>query len=80
MLQPPAKAKTIKLAVVIKRTKALITLDSETFQYKVVDCSRKLFCKIYVSKNCPPYCPVVVAAKDFVSGRRKPKAEVAIIE
>lgn len=78
MLQ--VEPQTVKLAVISKRTRALITLNSETLSYRVVDCSRKLFCKVYVSKNCPPYCPIVVAAKDFVSGRREPKAEVIILE
>ncbi|MBO8178978.1 MAG: hypothetical protein H0Z19_00625 [Archaeoglobus sp.] len=76
----PVEANIIKLAVVSRRTRALITIDSETLHYRVVDCSRKLFCRIHVSKSCPPYCPVIVAAKDFVSGRREPKAEVALIE
>jgi len=75
-----AEAKVVKLAVVSRRTRALITMDSETLHYRVVDCSRKLFCKIYVSKNCPPYCPVIVAAKDFVSGRREPRAEVEVLD
>ncbi|WP_456330065.1 hypothetical protein [Archaeoglobus sp.] len=76
----PVEAKIVKLAVVSRRTRALITIDSKTLNYRVVDCSRKLFCRIHVSKNCPPYCPVIVAAKDFVSGRREPRAEVKVLE
>uniref|UniRef100_A0A7C3MEG2 Uncharacterized protein n=1 Tax=Archaeoglobus fulgidus TaxID=2234 RepID=A0A7C3MEG2_ARCFL len=79
MLQP-VEANLVRLAVVTRRTKALVILNSENFHYRVVDCSRKHFCKVYVSKNCPPYCPVIVAAKDFVSGRREPKAEVSVLD
>lgn len=79
MLQP-MESKTVKLAVTGKRTRALMIVYPETLSYRVVDCSRRLFCRIHVSKNCPPYCPIVVAAKDFVSGRREPKAEVTLLE
>ncbi len=74
------EARVLKLSVVQRRTRALLVIDTESLSYRVVDCSRKLFCTIYVSKFCPPYCPIIVAAKDFVTGRRKPKAEVRVIE
>lgn len=70
----------LKLSVVQKNTKALLVIDPENLSYRVVDCSRKLFCRVHVSKSCPPYCPVIVAAKDFITGRRKPKAEIKVLD
>ncbi|WP_290598142.1 MULTISPECIES: hypothetical protein [unclassified Archaeoglobus] len=70
----------IKLSIVQRKTMALIVMDVEKLSYRVVDCSRKLFCRIHVSKSCPAYCPVIVAAKDFVTRRREPKAEVKVLE
>ncbi len=73
-------AKTIRLSVVSNKTRALVVIDPETLGYRIIDCSRRNFCKIYVSKECPPYCPVIVATKDFVTGRRKPKAEIMVLD
>jgi len=66
--------------VVSNKTRALVVIDTETLVYRIVDCSRRHFCKIYVSKECPAYCPVVVAAKDFVTGRREPKADIMVLD
>jgi len=74
------ESSTIKLSVVQRKTMALLVIDVESLSYRVVDCSRKQFCKLYVSKSCPAYCPVIVAAKDFVTRRREPKAEVKVLE
>lgn len=71
---------TVKLSVVHRRTMALVVIDSKNLRYRIVDCSRKLFCILHVSKSCPPYCPIIVAAKDFVTGRREPKADVTVLE
>jgi len=69
----------LKLSVVLRNTRALVVFYVHEKAYKVVDCSRKTFCRLYVSPSCPPYCPVIVAAKDFALGRRKPKANVQLI-
>jgi len=74
------ESNALKLSVIYRNTRALVVIDTETLAYRIVDCSRKLFCRIHVSKSCPPYCPVIVAAKDFVTGRRKPRAEVKVLE
>ncbi len=68
--------KAVKLSVSLKNTRALVLFEKETKNYRVIDCNRKSFCRIYVSRNCPPYCEIIVAVKDFVLKRRKPKAEV----
>ncbi len=72
--------KITKLAISLKNTKALVLFDIENRTYTVVDCSRKNFCRTYISQTCPPYCEVIVAAKDFVYKRRKPKAKVELIK
>lgn len=66
----------VKLSVSLKNTKALVVFDKKTKFYRVVDCSRKSFCRIYISKNCPPFCEIIVSVKDYVFKRRNPKAEV----
>lgn len=70
----------LKLSVTLRKSRALLVIDRDSLSYRVVDCSRRSFCRIYISKFCPPYCPIIVAAKDFVSGRRKPKADVKVLE
>ncbi len=69
----------LKLSVALKNTRALVVFYLPEKVYKVVDCSRKTFCRAYISQNCPPYCPVIVAVKDFVLKRREPKADVKLI-
>lgn len=69
-------SQVVKLSVNLRNTRALVIFNPENKNYKVIDCSKKSFCKIYISKNCPPYCEIIVAVKDFVLKRRKPKAEV----
>lgn len=66
----------LRLSVALKNTRALVVFNVKDKSYRVVDCSKKSFCRVYISKNCPPYCEIIVAAKDFVFKRRKPKAEV----
>lgn len=69
-------SETIKLSVSLKNTRALIIFNPKDRSYRVVDCSKKSFCRIYISKNCPPFCEIIVAVKDFALKRRIPKAEV----
>ncbi|MDK2875963.1 MAG: hypothetical protein PWQ22_373 [Archaeoglobaceae archaeon] len=69
-------SETMRLSVTLKNTRALVVFNIKDKSYKVVDCSKKSFCRVYVSKICPPYCEVIVAVKDFALKRRKPKAEV----
>uniref|UniRef100_A0A7J2TJ48 Uncharacterized protein n=1 Tax=Archaeoglobus fulgidus TaxID=2234 RepID=A0A7J2TJ48_ARCFL len=71
-----SELRAMKLSVSLRNTKALVLFDKETKNYRVVDCSRKSFCRTYISRNCPPYCEIIVAVKDFSLKRRKPKAEV----
>ncbi len=70
----------VKLSVSLKNTRALLVFHMQEKVYRVVDCSRMKFCRMYVSRICPPFCPVIVAAKDFVFGRRSPKGKVEIID
>ncbi|MCS7130805.1 MAG: hypothetical protein NZ872_05240 [Archaeoglobaceae archaeon] len=69
-------SEAIKLSVTLRNTRALVLFNTKSKSYRVVDCSRRSFCRIYISKNCPPYCEIIVAVKDFALKRRKPKAEV----
>ncbi len=70
----------LKLAISHRRTRALVIINAKDLNYRVVDCSRKLFCRVHVSKSCPSYCPVIVAAKDFATGRREPKAKITLLK
>ncbi|MCS7118626.1 MAG: hypothetical protein RMH75_00970 [Archaeoglobaceae archaeon] len=70
-------SETIKLSVSLKNTRALVVFDKKAKSYKIVDCSKRSFCRIYLSKNCPPYCEIVVAVKDYALKRRTPKAEIS---
>lgn len=69
-------ADTIKLSVSLRNTRALVVFDKKTKSYRVVDCSRKSFCRVYISKNCPPFCEIIVSVKDYALKRRTPKAEI----
>ncbi|MEM2571991.1 MAG: hypothetical protein QXR50_05555 [Archaeoglobaceae archaeon] len=69
-------ADTVKLSVSLKNTRALVIFDKKTRSYRVVDCSRKNFCRVYISKNCPPFCEIIISVKDYVFKRRNPKAEI----
>ncbi len=72
-------SETVKLSVSLKNIKALVIVDLITKKFDVVDCSNMNFCRRYISKRCLPQCPIIVAAKDFVFKRRKPKADVRVI-
>jgi hypothetical protein len=60
----------------MKKIRALVLFDLQTRNFRVVDCSRSSLCRTYISKECPPYCPAIVAVKDFVYKRRVPKGDV----
>ena len=66
------------LRVKLRRITAIIQIDSK--KYKVIRCSNSEFCRKSGILNCPPYCEVIVAAKDYFYGRRKPKAQVEEIK
>ena len=72
-------AEVVKLSISLKNIRALVVVDILNRDFKVVDCTNISFCRRYISKRCLPQCPVVVAAKDFVFKRRKPKADVRVI-
>ena len=69
-------SETVKLSVSLKNTKALVIFDKKAKSYRVVDCSRRSFCRVYISKSCPPFCEIVVSVKDYVFKRRNPRAKI----
>ncbi len=74
---------TVKyLQVKLRRITAIIRVDLDLKEFLIVSCSNANFCRNFVAVDgcCPAYCEIVVAAKDFVYGRRKPKANVFEIE
>lgn len=71
-----AHEKNLKLSVSFKNIKAIVMVSGKDF--KVIKCSRERYCRLYLSV-CPKYCPVIVAAKDFVYKRRNPRAHVEIL-
>jgi len=72
-------SETVKLSVSLKNIKALVIVDPVMKKFDVIDCSNMNFCRRYISRECLPQCPIIVAAKDFVFKRRKPKADVRIL-
>ncbi len=69
------------LRVELKRTVAVVRVDSN-LKCKTLSCTNYRFCRHICSTGgfCPAYCEIIVAAKDYVSGRRKPKAKVIEVE
>ncbi|RLI75763.1 hypothetical protein DRP05_14180 [Archaeoglobales archaeon] len=79
--------KQIKTVVVSKKyLKAVIAVDPVTKSVRMLMCNNRDFCygfnssSILVGGDCPPYCELIVAAKDYVFNRRKPKAKVEEIK
>ncbi len=66
----------ILLQVKLRKVVAVIRVDIDNRNYSVVNCSNHERCQSCGLSNCPAYCEIVVAAKDFAYGRRKPKANV----
>lgn len=68
----------IYLSVNLKRIKAFVLVDEK--EVRVISCTNKSLCSNYINcgalGKCPPYCEVVVAAKDYAFKRRTPMAEV----
>ncbi len=60
----------------LRRTVAVIEIDVDNRTWTIVECSNERVCRSNGIESCPPYCELVVAAKDYAYGRRKPKAQV----
>jgi|Deesub1362A_J573_1020465.scaffolds.fasta_scaffold02550_8 hypothetical protein len=61
---------------------AVVSL-SEEGEIRTLECTNYEVCyysNILVNGRCPQYCEVIVEAKKFAFGRRKPKANVREIE
>lgn len=81
------KDEQIKTVVVSKKyLKAIIAVDPVTRSVRMLMCNNRDFCygfnssSILVGGDCPPYCELIVAAKDYVFNRRKPRAKVEEIK
>ncbi len=59
------------LRVKVRKIEAIVEID-DNLNFKVIECTlKRIRCF-----NCTPFCEIIVAAKDYVSKRRKPKGEV----
>jgi len=64
--------------VTLPRIKATIAI-SEDMEVKTIDCDNYEVCyysNVLENGRCPKYCMVIVEAKHFACGRRKPRAKV----
>ncbi len=59
------------LKVKVRKIEALIEID-DNLKYRVLECNL-MGVRCF---GCVPFCEAIVAAKDYVSKRRKPKGEV----
>uniref|UniRef100_A0A7C4S6V0 Uncharacterized protein n=1 Tax=Geoglobus ahangari TaxID=113653 RepID=A0A7C4S6V0_9EURY len=62
---------TYILKVRVRKIEALIEID-RNLNSRIIECNL-IGNRCY---NCVPFCEVIVAAKDYVTKRRKPKGEV----
>jgi len=65
----------LRLKVKLRRREAIADVDIETKSVLVLACSLLDNCSRFYGA-CQPFCEIIVAAKDYAFGRRKPKAEV----
>ena len=68
----------VLVEVQLRRITAIIEVDLKN--YNVIYCSNSMICKKMGINRCPPYCEIIVAAKDYVSGRRAPRAIVSEVK
>jgi hypothetical protein len=72
-------SKTRYLMVILPRTQAVVAVDIESKIASAIYCLNSEFCNRFMGNICPPYCQVIVEAKNFAFAR-KPRAEVYEIE
>jgi len=64
------------LEIRLRKTVAIIEIDTESRTWTIISCTNLEVCRNSGISECPPYCELVVAAKDYAYGRREPKAQV----
>ncbi len=64
------------LEIRLRRTVAIIEIDTDSRTWTTISCTNMEVCRSNGISKCPPYCELIVAAKDYAYGRRKPKAQV----
>jgi len=72
-------ADDIKYFIVnLPRTKATVAVDVRNKMLKVIECSNRDFCTNFkiVVDDCPPYCQVIVEAKNHLFKRGRVKAVI----
>jgi len=65
--------------VELPRIKAIVGIDIENMNVKTIDCDNYEICyysNVLEGGRCPKYCMVIVEAKHFALGRRKPRARI----
>ncbi len=65
---------SIEMIVRKRNIESRIVVDLKNRIVNVINCNMKEFRCL----ECVPFCEVIVAAKDYAYGRRKPKAEIFV--
>jgi|Deesub1362A_J573_1020465.scaffolds.fasta_scaffold00278_10 hypothetical protein len=68
---------SMNLSIELKRLKAIVEVSGDSL--KVVYCTGRERCLrmgLLINGSCPKYCEIIVAVKDYITKRRKPKAIV----
>ncbi len=65
------------LKVELRRMTAIVRVETNTREFEIIECSNANRCQFF--GNCPMICEIVVCAKDYIYGRRKPKGKVSEI-
>ncbi len=66
------------IVVNLPRTKATVAADVRSKVLKVIECSNRDFCTKFgiAVDDCPPYCKVIVEAKNHLFNRGRVKAAI----
>ncbi|MFP3910146.1 MAG: hypothetical protein ACLFVX_09845 [Archaeoglobaceae archaeon] len=61
---------------------AIIKFSSKSEVSKTIFCSNLRFCEgfDFTTKECPSYCQVIAEVKNYVTGKRSPKADIKEID
>ena len=69
----------VNLLVSSKRMSAKVIVNVNQRSVRMISCTNLDVCfsnRVLLNGVCPPYCPVIVAAKEYAIWKRKPKMKV----
>jgi hypothetical protein len=73
----------VNLLVSSKRMSAKVIVNVNQRSVRMISCTNLDVCfsnRVLLNGICPPYCPVIVAAKEYAIWKRKPKMKVQELE